>query len=212
MGKTLLYSFRRCPFAMRARLAIQYANLEVELREVLLKNKPEQLLKASPKATVPVLVLETGQVIDESLDIMIWALRRNDPERWLDDLERQMRLISQCDTAFKACLDKYKYADRHPEFNQEYYRDQCLSFVAVLERKLAKNQYLEGAGRSLADAAIFPFIRQFAHVDKDWFFNADFVAVQAWLTDQLENKLFKEVMSKYPPWQVGDIPLRFAAG
>ena len=103
MGKILLYSFRRYPFAMRARLAIQYANLEVELREVLLKNKPEQLLKASPKATVPVRGVETGQVIDESLDIMIWALRRNDPERWLDDLARQMRLINQCDTTFKAC-------------------------------------------------------------------------------------------------------------
>jgi len=203
MQLPILYSFRRCPYAMRARLAISVSQSDLQLREVVLKNKPEQLLKASPKSTVPVLVLPCGRVIDESLDIMKWALSNSDPLGWLANESSDLLLIAQCDTEFKSWLDKYKYADRFPEFAQQYYRDRGGEFLAVLEEKLSCNRYLSGDQYSLADGAIFPFVRQFAHVDKRWFDQSQYRSVKVWLHEMLESALFKSILVMYPAWEEG---------
>ena len=205
----VLYSFRRCPYAMRARLAIAGAGLQVELREVVLKHKPATLLEASPKGTVPVLVLPEGRVIDESRDIMRWALRCSDPDNWLcsdepDKLWQIEGLIQENDFVFKQHLDRYKYFDRHPQHPQAYYREQCEVTLLKLEKLLQQNTFLAGDHCSLADMAIFPFIRQFAHVDREWFFSAPYPALQRWLNGHLESRLFNQIMSKYQPWQPGD--------
>ncbi|MFT5706643.1 MAG: glutathione S-transferase [Oceanospirillaceae bacterium] len=200
MPNPILYSFRRCPFAMRARLAIHYTGTQVELREVVLKNKPQQLLDISPKATVPVLDLGSAGVIDESLDIMLWALAQRDTESWLAKKAPQMTLITECDLKFKACLDKYKYADRHPEHSMLYYREQCCEFLQKLEQQLSANTFLFAQEMRLADAAIFPFIRQFAHVDRNWFFQSEFVNVQAWITLLINSLVFQGIMNKYNSW------------
>ncbi|NQZ32490.1 MAG: glutathione S-transferase [Oceanospirillaceae bacterium] len=209
MSSDILYSFRRCPFAMRARIAINYANMHVELREVVLRNKPLQLREVSPKATVPVLVLSSGEVLDESLDIMLYALSSADPDQWLANTDKQMALIAKCDDNFKAWLDKYKYADRHPEFDQAYYRAQCCIFINELEVLLSDQEFLSRSSISLADAAIFPFIRQFAHVDKQWFYQAEFMSVQRWLDRQIASDLFVAVMDKYPAWIPESVPKLF---
>ena len=208
----ILYSFRRCPYAMRARLALSYA-LEVnalELREVILKNKPQALLDISPKATVPVLQLVDGTVIDESLDIMKWALSLNDPDDWLNtDNESEIsELITQNDGEFKWALDHYKYSDRHEE-SEEYYRAQGETFLHNLNERLKNNAFLMGENISFADLAIFPFIRQFAHVDKNWFFASEYKALINWTNYRLESELFKNIMKKNPGWQEGDEPLLF---
>lgn len=199
----ILYSFRRCPFAIRARMALAYAGIEVELREVLLRSKPSAMLKASPKATVPVLVLPGGEVIDESVDIMRWALDRNDPDHWwnTDNEQDSIELVRQCDLEFKAHLDHYKYADRHPEHPQTVYRQRAERFLVELERRLEKRQYLAGNRIGYADAAIFPFIRQFAMVNRPWFDRAPYPGLQTWLESFLGSVLFTGVMTKYPPWK-----------
>ncbi len=200
----ILYSFRRCPYAMRARLALSYA-LEVnalELREVILKNKPQALLDISPKATVPVLQLVDGTVIDESLDIMQWALFINDPDNWLlIDKESEVReLVAQNDGEFKWALDHYKYSDRHEE-SEEHYRTLGDAFLNKLNERLQKNVFLMGEKASFADVAIFPFIRQFAHVDKSWFFAGEHKALINWTNYWLESDLFKNIMKKNPGWK-----------
>jgi len=204
MQTPILYSFRRCPFAMRARLAIAHSQTNVILREVVLKNKPAAMLQASAKATVPVLCLADGTVIDESLDIMKWAVSNDEKGEWLVADATQNALITHCDDIFKGWLDKYKYADRHPEFPMTYYRDQCHDFLAVLEQRLSQQPYLFGEKMSFADAAIFPFIRQFAHVDRQWFYQTQFTCVQTWLTLLLDSPLFQGIMFKYQPWQEED--------
>ena len=209
MADIILYSFRRCPYAMRARLAIAYAQIQLQLREVVLKNKPQQLLKISAKATVPVLQLCNGQVIEQSLDIMFWALEQRDPDQWLLDKPDPLILIEQCDLQFKPWLDKYKYADRHLEHSLDHYRQHCCEYLTILERQLCDQPYLFGSKISLADAAIFPFIRQFAHVDRDWFYQSDYPLLQAWLTAQIDSVLFKGIMQKYPAWQLGQQPQMF---
>lgn len=197
---------------MRARLAIQTAGVQVELREVVLKNKPTDLLQVSPKATVPVLVLPDGRVIDESRDIMQWALQQNDPQAWLGEsaelLESANALIDCNDREFKANLDGYKYADRHPE-SAEFYRQQGELFLQQLEKRLQQHNYLLGGQVSLADMAIFPFIRQFAHVDKNWFEQTAYKALQQWLAGFLVSDYFKKIMVKYPPWQAGEEVINF---
>ncbi|MCP4596880.1 glutathione S-transferase [Neptuniibacter sp.] len=210
----VLYSFRRCPYAMRARLAITVSTTQVELREVVLKNKPEEMLVASPKGTVPVLVLPDGKVIDESLDIMRWALGNSDPDNLLRNAspEKQLtiaELIEENDHIFKQHLDRYKYFDRFPELPQSYYREQAEVTLLKLEQQLQQHNYLVGSECSLADLAIFPFIRQFAHVDKQWFDTAPYPALQKWLGYFLESKLFNSIMKKYPQWNNGDQPLLF---
>ena len=208
----ILYSFRRCPYAMRARLALSYA-LDVnalELREVILKNKPQALLDISPKATVPVLQLVDGTVIDESLDIMKWALSLNDPDDWLNtDNESEIsELITQNDGEFKWALDHYKYSDRHEE-SEEYYRALGETFLNKLNERLQNNSFLIGENISFADLAIFPFIRQFAHVDKNWFFTSEYKALINWTNYWLESDLFKNIMKKNPGWKEADEPLLF---
>ena len=156
---------------MRARLAIATAQVEVELREIELRNKPESLLLASPKGTVPVLQLGNSEVIDESRDIMLWALQQHDPELWLEKhwLNQAEQLIQWNDGEFKYYLDRYKYADRYPERSELEYREQGKFFLTELERRLSQQLYLCGDHFSLADASILPFIRQFAAVDTAWF-------------------------------------------
>jgi len=207
----VLYSFRRCPYAMRARLAIVAAQCEVELREVELRNKPESLLLVSPKGTVPVLVLDNGQVLDESLDIMSWALQQNDPEYWLETawLKDAKTLIQWNDGEFKYYLDRYKYADRYPDFSALEYRRQAERFLAELEPRLHQNAYLCGNHFSLADAAILPFIRQFAAVDSVWFASAPYPFIQQWLNKFVNSKRFIAVMTKYEPWKPDDSPIKF---
>ena len=174
----VLYSFRRCPYAMRARLALAYAGINVELREILLKDKPQAMLDLSPKGTVPVLQLGDGEVIDESIDVMHWALQINDPDAWRDpDPELCEALIESNDGPFKSALDRYKYFTRHPENPREVYRQQGEVFLSTLEEHLGKH---DGKGLmrdtpSLADMAIFPFVRQFANSDPKWFETAPYI-------------------------------------
>jgi glutathione S-transferase len=194
----ILYSFRRCPYAIRARLAIAYAGTPVEIREVQLKNKPEQMLAISPKGTVPVLQLPDGKVIDESLDIMRWALSQNDPDDWLDAGDDAEQLIQWNDGDFKTYLDRYKYADRYPEFPASYYRSEAEVFLKELENKLAQYRYLGGNHFSIADAAIFPFIRQFTAVDKAWLIASRYQNLNSWLNGILASALFASVMGKHP--------------
>lgn len=208
----ILYSFRRCPYAMRARLALSYA-LEVnalELREVVLKNKPQAMLDISPKATVPVLQLADGIVIDESLDIMQWALSINDQDNWLlADKESEIReLVAQNDGEFKWALDHYKYSDRHEE-SEEHYRALGETFLRTLNERLKSSAFLMGEKISFVDLAIFPFIRQFAHVDKSWFFTSEYKALINWTNYWLESDLFKNIMKKNSGWKEGDESLLF---
>ncbi|MTI63220.1 glutathione S-transferase [Methylophaga sp.] len=209
-----LYSFRRCPYAMRARLALAESGVKCELREVVLKDKPEQLLTLSPKGTVPVLVTAEGQVIDESIDIAFWALTQHDPDNWYQSLsseqhETMLALIENNDGEFKYFLDRYKYADRYPEHSQRYYREQGEKTLTRLEQLLTENGCLLREYWTLADIALLPFIRQFAFVDKAWFDTSAYPRVQAWLADFLESDLFRTVMPKYPQWHEGDEPVLF---
>jgi len=198
----ILYSFRRCPYAMRARLAIAASEQTVQLREIILKYKPAHLLSISPKGTIPVLSIDNDKrVIDESLEIMIWALSKKDPQNWLTpQLTDMIQLIDINDYEFKPWLDKYKYADRYPEKNEEYYRDQAEDFLMLLQDRLSVRDYLFANHITLADIAIFPFIRQFAAVDAKWFEQSDYTKVKNWLALLVENPLFIACMKKYPTW------------
>lgn len=202
MTLPLLYSFRRCPYAIRARLALAQAGVAVQTVEVDLKHKPAALLAVSPRATVPVLVLATGHVLTESLDIMRWALTQHDPAGWLlsKQPERDELLVKTTDTAFKYWLDRYKYAERHPDQTREHYRQQAVDgLIAPLELALnADGPWLGGAQAVLADAAIFPFVRQFAAVEPAWWASSPFPATQAWLQSWLASALFEGVMRKLP--------------
>ena len=208
--RPILYSFRRCPYAMRARMALRRASITVELREVSLGDKPKALLELSPKGTLPVLLADE-LMLDESLDIMYWAIGQADPGQWLDaDLQaRTESLISENDGSFKSHLDQYKYWDRFPAQSQQYYRQQGETFLLKLEQLLQANQYLLADRPTLADIAVFPFVRQFAFVDKHWFDNAGYSQLQLWLQGFLESPLFIQSMDKQPPWQPGDQPRFF---
>ena len=205
MATPVLYSFRRCPYAMRARMAIAVSRTPVFLREIILRDKPEEMLAASPKGTVPVLVLEDGTVIDESLDVMDWALERADPEEWRasgkGDTAAMRVLIAENDGPFKHHLDRYKYAARYENADAEFHRAEGEKFLRSLNERLQKADYLFGANRSLADAAIFPFIRQFRIADEAWFDSQDFDALHQWLQRHLDWPLFMSVMKKYPLWK-----------
>ncbi|MBC3336532.1 glutathione S-transferase [Pseudomonas proteolytica] len=200
MSEALLYSFRRCPYAMRARMALRYCAVAVEIVEVSLKAKPAQMLALSPKGTVPVLNVG-GQVIDESLAIMRWALAQNDPEDWLlkDDPAAQglmAGLIGENDLVFKVHLNRYKYAERYPEQPVEHYRAEGEVFLRRLEALLAQRDYLLADHLSLADVALAPFVRQFADVDREWFAGAPYPRLQQWLERFLASALFTGVMAK----------------
>ena len=195
-----LYSFRRCPYAMRARLALRYAGVPMRIVEVSLKAKPAEMLALSAKGTVPVLALE-DRVIDESLEIMHWALAQHDPEDWRltadPTAQAQMAaLIAENDQVFKVHLNRYKYAERYPEAPMEHYRAQGEAFLARLDSLLQQRRYLLAAHPSLADMALLPFVRQFAHVDREWFAQTPYRSLQEWLQEQLESELFLAVMAK----------------
>ena len=224
MTTPILYSFRRCPYAIRARLALMHCGARCILREVSLKDKPSQMLKASSKGTVPVLVLPTDEneaspvlchndselnrprVIDESIDIMRWAMSEN-PSRDLQKASDWQNaetmsaadadaLINQNDFEFKEQLDKYKYSDRHPEHPQHYYFEQAMPFLEQLEQRLAKSPYFGGNQFRFPDAAILPFIRQFSMVDPKTFNGLSLPNMQHWLAQSLESDLFISVMRK----------------
>lgn len=206
MDFPVLYSFRRCPYAIRARMAIAHSGIFVELREVVLRNKPREMLEISPKGTVPVLQLQNGTVIDESLEIMEWALTQKAENSWMNTSLNSdiFSLVNYNDEEFKYFLDRYKYADRYPEHTQMYYRNKAEVFLTKLEQGLRSHSYLCSDHFSLADAAIFPFIRQFANVDLPWFETSEYQAVKKWLNQLLETSLFLSVMKKYDPWSPGD--------
>ena len=200
----ILYSFRRCPYAIRARMALKYAYISCELREVVLSNKPHALTNISKKGTVPVLELIDGRIIDESLDVMLWALQQADPDNWLNgDMQNTRLLIEKNDNEFNLYLDRYKYFQRYPKETQLSYRENAEEFVGLLETNLREH---DGIGlvtnrASLADVAIFPFIRQFAHVDWEWFSNSQYKNLISWLLRFEESELFLSVMGKHQPWQ-----------
>lgn len=202
----VLYSFRRCPYAMRARLALLGSGTVCALREVRLSAKPEALRQASAKATVPVLVLPGGQVIDQSLDIMCWSLSQNDPDGWL--MRDDPALIAAMDGPFKRDLDHYKYADRLGS-DAGAHRDAGLACLIELDARLAHGAQLCGAAPGIADMAIMPFVRQFAAIDQTWFAAQPLPRLQAWLSGHLESVLFGAIMTRWTPWQAGDAPILF---
>lgn len=196
MSEALLYSFRRCPYAMRARMALRYSGVAVRIIEVSLKAKPAEMLALSPKGTVPVLIVG-GRVIEESLQIMQWALTQHDPDDWLlQGAPGVLALIAENDQVFKHHLNRYKYAERYPEQSMEHYRAEGEVFLRKLEDLLANREYLLADHLSLADAALMPFVRQFAHVDREWFASTPYGRLQAWLQRFLDSPLFMAVMAK----------------
>lgn len=204
MTLPILYSFRRCPYAMRARLALMASGTVCHLREVSLKAKPAALLEASPKGTVPVLVLPDGEIIAESLEIMRWSLGRSDPLGWLT--RDAPELIARNDGPFKHDLDRYKYPDRHGS-DALAHRQSALAFLLTLEARLADAGQLCGAEPGLADMAIMPFIRQFAATDPPWFAAQPMPHLQRWLDGHLHSALFAAIMLRVPPWAPGDAPM-----
>ncbi|MGV3510924.1 MAG: glutathione S-transferase [Novosphingobium sp.] len=201
MALPVLYSFRRCPYAMRARLAIAISGVAVELREIKLSAKPPAMLEASPKGTVPVVVLPDGGVIEQSFEVMHWALGRNDPEGWLE--RDDPALIARNDGPFKHDLDRYKYPERHGS-DAIAHQESGLAFLADLDSRLAEHGQLCGKARGLADMAVMPFVRQFAATDPAWFENQPLPHLQRWLSEHLESDLFTSVMGKFAPWREGD--------
>ena len=202
----VLYTFRRCPYAMRARLAIAISGFACEVREVKLSNKPASMLAASPKGTVPVLVLSDGSVLEESLDIMRFVLEQKDPEGWLVDVDPT--LIARCDGPFKRDLDRYKYPERYGS-DAMAHRSAGEEFLRVLDDKLRENGQLCGQNRNMTDMAIMPFVRQFAATDRNFFDSLPLVHLRKWLDEHLDSPLFASIMTKYNPWQPGDAQIRF---
>ncbi len=199
----ILYSFRRCPYAIRARMVLSYMEVSVDLREVLLNERPQSLYKISSKGTVPVLLLNDGKVLDESLDIMLWAIEQGEQKLYEDKLSEQNQLIKYNDTKFKYWLDRYKYHVRYLEHSREYYQRKCSKTLAEYDMRLSGNAYLMGDRIRLADIAIFPFIRQCANVDQNWF-NNKYPNLNQWLETWKQSRVFKSVMMKYNQWKLGD--------
>jgi len=199
----ILYSFRRCPYAMRARLAISSAGIDCEHREVVLRDKPAELIEASPKGTVPVVILGDGRVLDESLDIMKWALELNDPEHLInltvDQSGQTDDWIHRNDTTFKAALDRYKYPEKF-ESEAAKHRASASVFLCELDAQLEGHAWLLGEAPTLADLAILPFVRQFAHVDREWFWAEPWPYLVKWLDNFLASERFKKIMIKHPQW------------
>ncbi len=206
----ILYSLRNCPYAMRARIAIYKAKQPVLLRDLVLSNKPEEMIAASAKATVPVLVLPNEEVIDESLDVMLWALNETDPDDLLlsksdDGLTDMLNLIHVFDHEFKVALEAYKCAKRYKENNVAECRAECEKYIQMLEQRLALSEHLAegflfGEKESLADIALLPFIRQFARVERQWYLQSPYPKVKQWLNKYLQSPMFTKVMAKHPLW------------
>ncbi len=193
---------------MRARFAILQSGVPVELREILLRDKPEAFLKASPSATVPALEV-SGKVLDESLDIMIWALKQNDPDSWLNFPDDGWQLVEKTDGSFKSALDRTKYASRYPSSDVEAERTKAAEWLRALDLRLVDDGFLMGRKPTLVDAAIFPFVRQFANIDRDWFDAQDWPNLQSWLSGFLDSPAFAAIMPKYPVWSPDQPALHF---
>ncbi|MEP0174171.1 MAG: glutathione S-transferase [Paraglaciecola sp.] len=227
MALPVLYSLRNCPYAMRARIAIYKSKQTIELRDVVLKDKPTEMLIASPKGTVPTLVLsadgQTQKVIDESLDVMLWALRESDPDNLLrtkmpqgDTVQQSsaqlteiLGLVSGFDHEFKGLLEAYKCAKRYHETNLHECRQACEVYIQDLEKRLSSHAYLIDDQESLADIAILPFIRQFAKVERHWYLQSPYPQLKQWLNKYLQSPMFNKVMTKYPLWHVKSEPVVF---
>jgi glutathione S-transferase len=216
MNAPVLYTFRRCPYAMRARMALAASGIEVRVREIVLRRKPAEMLAASPKGTVPVLVLPDGRVLDESLDVMLWALGQSDPEGWLRPDAGEMRaLIAQNDGAFKRALDRYKYPERFAAegVSAGEHRSAGMDTLRGLSARIeAHAGQLFGAATSLADIAIFPFVRQFAATDAGYWEAEAPPALRAWLSHHVASTRFAAIMAKHPPWQTGEREPLLSAG
>ena len=208
MAERVLYSFRRCPYAMRARMALVASGTACELREVKLSAKPAAMLEASPKGTVPVLVLADGTVVEESLAMMRWALAQSDPEGWLE--RDDPALIAANDGPFKHALDRYKYPNRYDHCDPLEHREKGLAFLQHLDARLGVGGQLCGGRRGLADVAMFPFVRQFANHDRDWFDAQPLPHLHVWLAGHLASPLFATIMQRETPWQPGDAPVAMA--
>ena len=206
MTHPILYSFRRCPYAMRARLAIASSGIQVELREIILRDKAPEFLETSPTATVPCLKINE-RVIDESLHIMAWALGKNDPETLMQMPNEGYSLMSTCDGPFKQSLDRYKYPNRYPDIDPIENREAASDFIRAIEQRLDDNLF--GNAPKLADIAILPFVRQFAHVDLEWFSAQPWEKTKMWLQKFKESHQFADIMGKYPKWVNGDMPTYF---
>ena len=211
----ILYSLQHCPYAMRARLGILLAQQSVLIRAVVTKNKAAEMLAVSPKGTVPVLIIDHAEwpeeehykatIIDESIEIMLWALKLNDPQNLLqaedsNNLDAMLKLIWRNDKEFKPNLEVYKLARRFHKKSELADRKLCEDFVAELERKLENGDYLMGDQPSLADYALLPFIRQFARVDRKWYLQSPYPRLRDWLNRHLQMPLFTKAMAKYPLW------------
>lgn len=205
----ILYSFRRCPYAMRARMALVYSAVECELREVVLRDKPPSLLEYSPKGTVPVLILSDGTIIEESMDVINYALSRGDPEGLLDTTSEQSDdvegLIVNNDKDFVKWLTRYKYFERHPEQTQaEYLQVIEENYLQEFEKRLSGHKYIVSDKKTKADLALIPFIRQFAYADKEYFYNCKYKKIIAWLEGFMSDPSFEVVMHKFDQWHEGD--------
>ena len=206
MKLPVLYTFRRCPYAMRARLALYYSKINYEHREISLKNRPIELYNISSKGTVPVLELQTGKVIDESFEIMKWAISLNDPKKWFyNSKEKQLEAIFVNDFHFKKWLDKYKYHVRYPDYEKSFYRSKCEKILNKYEKILMSSDNLFGNQISLGDIALLPFIRQFANVDINRF-NEIFVNLSKWLEQLVQLDIFINMMKKFDTWEEGNVP------
>ena len=207
----ILYSFRRCPYAMRARFAIRSSKIIVEIREIKLQEKPSEFLKISPKGTVPVLITNSGEVLEESWDIINWALNKNDPDKWLakGKLESHeiTKLLDDLENKFKPNLDKYKYPSRFSGVDQYLHRDKNLCFLKKLNSYLENNKSLNCEHLSLLDYAIFPFVRQFRNVDQDWFDKLNFIFLNKWINQIIDSKDFSSIMKKFKKWEPNDVPI-----
>ena len=207
----ILYSFRRCPYAMRARMAIHISGQRCELREVLLRDKPPSMLEYSAKGTVPVLILQDGKVIDESLDVIDWALNLNDPDNWQrsKDTKKTKELIKINDGEFKYHLDRYKYSKRYDNEDPEFHRKKCLKFIESINNELNNSEYIFDDNISYADIVLLPFIRQFRIADIEWFDSLPYDNLKKWLSSFLGSSLLNSIMKKYDLWKEGDKSIVF---
>ena len=207
----ILYSFRRCPYAMRARMAIHISGQRCELREVLLRDKPPSMLEYSAKGSVPVLILQDGKVIDESLDVIDWALNLNDPDDWQrsKDKEKTKELIKINDGEFKYHLDRYKYSKRYDNEDPEFHRKKCLKFIESINNELNNSKYIFDDNISYADIVLLPFIRQFRIADIEWFDSLPYDNLKKWLSSFLNSSLLNSIMKKYDLWKEGDKSIVF---
>ena len=210
MTLPILYSFRRCPYAMRARMVLLHSKIQCEIREIKLSNKPKEMLAISPKGTVPVLILENGDILDESLDVMLWAIEQGNLRNLFNPGKKEiLDLIKINDGEFKDAIDRYKYSSLYPEKPMIEYRKMGEPFLEKIESYLEKNKFIFGKNISLADLAIFPFIRQFCRVDIDWFNSSLFKKIKEWTLFFEGSENFIDIMRKIKPWTTGDKPTLF---